>query len=311
MTLWKHTPRDAFLLALCIVQVGATFGLAAAWDGASMPIRVLGFALTVLSMAYNIIIVSHLFTHAAWFESARLNAWCSALNSINAGQSIQAYQLSHVRNHHRYNNDRKGPDGQTKDRSSTFQDGESGEHASLFRYAVIGALSSLVSTAKMLASCVRLFRVGEGEGDLLQLAAKEPDRRRKELGQIRMDRCVHFLALSAWLVISWRWTLFCYLPAFFCALALVNVQNYYEHFGAAPESRYTDSVSHYGRLYNALTFNDGFHQEHHLRPQAHWTEMPRIREKHAAKLAVPRIVSKVPAIVGFLDRRRPLLHRQS
>jgi len=309
MTLWKHTPRDAFLLALSLLQFGATLALSAAWDEASVLVRGSTFAFLVIAMTYNIIIISHLFTHVPWFESARLNAWCSALNSVNAGQSIQAYQLSHVRNHHRYNNDQKGPDGQTKDRSSTFRDGENGEHASLFRYAVIGALSSLVSTCKVLASCVRLFRVGEGEHDLLQVAAKEPDRRQKELRQVRVDRCVHFFTLCAWLLISWQWTLFCYLPAFSCALALVNVQNYYEHFGAAPTSRYTDSVSHYGRLYNLLTFNDGFHQEHHLRPQAHWAEMPRIREKHAARLAVPRIVSRVPAIVGFLDRRRLLLHR--
>jgi len=39
----------------------------------------------------------------------------------------------------------------------------------------------------------------------------------------------------------------------------------------------TDSVSHYGRFYNLVTFNDGYHQEHHLSPATHWSQMPAIR----------------------------------
>jgi fatty acid desaturase len=90
---------------------------------------------------------------------------------------------------------------------------------------------------------------------------------------------------------------------------MVNVQNYYRHYGADPEDRAADSVSHYGRLYNLLTFNDGFHQEHHLSPGSHWSRMPEVRERHRERLDTrPRIVSPVPAMVGFLHRGRPLLH---
>ena len=91
---------------------------------------------------------------------------------------------------------------------------------------------------------------------------------------------------------------------------MVNVQNYYRHYGANPKSRSADAVSHYGQLYNVLTFNDGFHQEHHLNPGAHWSKLPAVRERHRSRLeAQPRIISPVPAMLGFLDRRRPLLHR--
>ena len=41
--------------------------------------------------------------------------------------------------------------------------------------------------------------------------------------------------------------------------------------------RKTDSVSGYGRLYNLIWFNNGYHQEHHWRPQVHWTEVPALR----------------------------------
>ena len=71
-------------------------------------------------------------------------------------------------------------------------------------------------------------------------------------------------------------------------------------------------MSHYSRLYNALTFNDGYHQEHHLSPSTHWSRMPAVRERNAARLdAQPRIVSPVPAMLGFLHRRRPLLHHDA
>jgi fatty acid desaturase len=309
MKLWKYTPLDAALLALSVGHFVLTLSLAYSWERASLLGRAGGFALLVFMTVYNIIVVSHLFTHAPWFNSPLLNCLASALNSVNIGQSVQAYQLTHVRNHHRYSNDRKGPDGKTRDLSSTFQDGVGGEHASLFRYAFLGAASTLAGVGRALLSVIRLWRVGE-QG-LISLASKTPAKRESELRQVRLDRAAHFVALCLFLYVSWEWTLFCYLPAFYLALALVNVQNYYEHYGAAPGDSYADSVSYYGRLYNLLAFNDGHHQEHHLRPQAHWRTMPLVRRQHCDELGrTERVISPVPAILGVLHRGRPLLHRR-
>jgi fatty acid desaturase len=311
MKIWKYTPRDAAMVILSVAQFATTFVLAAIWQRSSVAMRLGGGALLVVMMTYSIIVVTHLFTHTPWFESASLNSLASMLNSMNIGQSAQAYQLTHVRNHHRYNNDQKGPDGNTNDISSTYQDGVNDEHATLFHYAFVGAISTLVDVGRALASVFRLWRVGERERKLLELAAKVPERRSRELRQIQLDRMAHFLGISILLLISWKWVLFCYLPAFYLALALVNVQNYYEHYGAEPDARYADSVSYYGRFYNLITFNDGYHQEHHLRPQAHWSSMPMVRREHREKLdKVERVVSPVPAIFGFLHRNRPQLHHR-
>jgi fatty acid desaturase len=232
----------------------------------------------------------------------------SVLNSVNIGQSVQAYQLTHVRNHHRFNNDLPGSDGSTRDTTSTYR--ENGEHAPLVLYALGGAVDSLKDRLLDTLRIVRLWRVGGGETRLRSLASRREIRRARELRQIQADRAAHVLSLALFAAVSWQWTLISYLPAFFVALAMVNVQNYFRHYGANPSERAADSVSHYGRLYNALTFNDGFHQEHHLSPGAHWSQMPDVRERNRAKLdAQPRIVSPVPAMLGFLDRRRPLLHR--
>jgi len=310
--IWKHSPIDAVMLLLSVAQLAVTIGLAASWEDASSLQRAGGFALLVFMMTYNIIVICHLFVHTPWFESPVLNGSVSALNSFNIGQSVQAYKLTHVRNHHRYNNDRKGPDGRTKDTSSTFLAGKKGEHASLSRYALRGALSTLVDIGRAHLAGIRLWRVGEHEHTLQRLAANDPTRHAQELGQVQLDRIVHFAGICVLLAISWRWTLFYYLPAFYLTLSLVNMQNYYEHFGGLPEDRCADSVSYYGRLYNFLTFNDGYHQEHHLRPQAHWSLMPQVRCEFTAQLdTTQRIISSVPAILGFLDWKRPMLHRST
>jgi hypothetical protein len=64
------------------------------------------------------------------------------------------------------------------------------------------------------------------------------------------------------------------------------LHGYYEHARG--------TTSHYGRLYNLLFFNDGYHVEHHDYPGAHWTELPR--------RAAPDIaVSRWPAVLRWLD----------
>ncbi len=312
MKLWRYTRLDVIMLVLSLAQFVTTPLLAHHWDHASTLFRIGIFPLIAFMITYNTIVVTHLFTHTRWFWSARLNALASALNSINIGQSVQVYQLTHVRNHHRYNNDEKEKDGTTNDLSSTYRDGIGGNHDRLFHYAFVGALSVLPQLAHDIASLARLGKVSVKERDVLDLVANSLQKRAHELRQVQIDRMAGSIGFCLLVAISWKWALICYLPALYLARALVNIQNYYEHYGAAPASRYTDSVSYYGPLYNLLTFNDGYHQEHHLRPQAHWRTMPAIRRDHHQSLnQVERVVSPVPAILGFLHRNRPQLHRIS
>jgi fatty acid desaturase len=54
-------------------------------------------------------------------------------------------------------------------------------------------------------------------------------------------------------------------------------------------------------------FGDGYHQEHHSRPQAHW-RLPLATRWKDKLVAAGRIVF-LPGILGFLPVNRPLLHR--
>ncbi|RSM58020.1 fatty acid desaturase [Actinoplanes sp. ATCC 53533] len=301
--LWRNSPADAILLGLCIAQFAVTIALAALTPAGLWPR--LGSAVLVTAMiTYSVLIVNHMFVHQPWFNDARLNGIVSLVMSANIAQSAQAYHLSHVRNHHRYNNDRKR-DGTTADFSSTYRYSRDDDHAPLWRYLAYSLVASIQEFAVTWASLRRLGGVGPRETTLRGLASRNPGRRAAELGQLRYDRLaqVAFTVLLA--VLSWQWVLLCYLPSVAIAFTLVNVQNYYRHFGAEPDSRYANSVSYYSRLYNRLTFNDGYHQEHHLRPTAHWTRLREVAAQYQERLdEAGRVVSPVPPVVGFLDTGR-------
>lgn len=99
------------------------------------------------------------------------------------------------------------------------------------------------------------------------------------------------LVLGAWLLVAaWmpHYLIGSYLPGWLTGLALCQLQGHFEHVRG--------TLSHYGRLYNWLFFNDGFHAEHHAQPGRHWTQL--------AQLKVPADVtrrSRWPAVLRWMD----------
>jgi fatty acid desaturase len=95
--------------------------------------------------------------------------------------------------------------------------------------------------------------------------------------------------LSLWgalLIFAPSFTLTTYLPGYLFGLGLCWLQGHYEHADG--------TTSHYGRLYNLLFFNDGYHVEHHARPGMHWRELP--REK-----ATEKSLSHYPPVLRWLQ----------
>lgn len=90
-----------------------------------------------------------------------------------------------------------------------------------------------------------------------------------------------------------------YLPGYALGLDLCWLQGHFEHVGG--------TTSHYGRLYNWLFFNDGYHVEHHLRPGEHWSRLPGRPFAGARGSRWPPVLrwidSAVPAALEWLERR--------
>jgi fatty acid desaturase len=88
-----------------------------------------------------------------------------------------------------------------------------------------------------------------------------------------------------------------YLPGYVLGLTLCAIHGYYEHAGG--------TTSYYGRLYNVLCFNDGYHVEHHRHPSAAWSTLPRYRESSSP-------ASAWPAPLRWLEMKaRNVRHRNS
>jgi hypothetical protein len=77
-----------------------------------------------------------------------------------------------------------------------------------------------------------------------------------------------------------------YVPGYLAGLVMCAIHGHYEHAQA--------TTSHYGRLYNVLCFNDGFHVEHHQFPGVHWSELP-------SRIQIGARSSPWPALVRWLD----------
>ena len=98
------------------------------------------------------------------------------------------------------------------------------------------------------------------------------------------------LVLSLWATLAYlqpRFFLMAYLPGYLAGLALCAAQGYWEHALGEP-------TSHYGRIYNSLCFNDGYHAEHHAHPGVHWTALPHRIEPGA-------VTSRWPPLLRWLD----------
>ena len=253
---FAHDHRDGVLVVLAILQFGllvcgiATLGNVAWWIS-----LVLGLA-SVFLMCTNFQCIAHNFIHNPFFKDKKANIAFSMLNSILIGGSRTLYRFHHL-NHHRYNNDLPDPvDGKAKDYSSTWQYGDPPvSEESLLTYALLG-----------------YFRT-----DFKKLIASA--RRRHLLGRVFLEYLLLGLLIVVSLSTNWRGVVYFYAPVWLLGNIAAVAENYLEHYGAAPGDRQRDSVSSYGRCYNLIWFNNGYHQEHHFKPQVHWTSVPELKNE--------------------------------
>jgi hypothetical protein len=90
------------------------------------------------------------------------------------------------------------------------------------------------------------------------------------------------LILGLWAVLAARapgFFLTVYAPGYLLGLGLCALHGYYEHAHGV--------TSYYGRVYNLLFFNDGYHAEHHANPGVDWAWLPDRRQPAARASAWP------------------------
>lgn len=216
----------------------------------SLPVWALLICFIVVAWSYcwNMQCISHNFIHNPYFKYEWLNSAFGVLESLALGVPHVLYHHYHM-NHHFGDNDRKGPDGLTKDWSSIFRYGKGDEPENFWKYILIS-----------------FFRVELRP--VVKLTA-----RHRQLFQLFLESAALGFFWAAMGYFNLRYFLYFYLPSYYVGWVLSYAEGYLEHFGAKPGNQYANSVSSYNRLYNFFWFNNGYHQEHHWDPKHHWTDM--------------------------------------
>lgn len=262
--IWRHSARDALLVATSLAELGLKLLLLAGFAQWSWAALAGFFAVLTLLNFFNYECTGHFFLHTPFFRSRAANAVFGVVNSLAFGFPQTLYRAEHL-NHHRYGSDRRDPvTGSTGDHSSVYRFGRAGEPEPVWRYAAMMPLRQ----------------------DLMHLIRATPARLRGQL-IVESIGVLALLGYAAWVSL---WALGFLLLLSWAGSALTHVENWLQHAHAQPGSRTTDAVSSYGKLYNLLWLNNGYHQEHHYRPGVHWTEVKAVRAElppDSARRVVP------------------------
>ncbi|HXH75142.1 MAG TPA: fatty acid desaturase [Bacteriovoracaceae bacterium] len=249
----KHSRLDLILVVSSIFQwVGLLL-----WCGHFEQLSYIShaglFFLFLILFYFNPIVVTHNFLHTPFFKMAPINRAYSIFNSMNLGLPQILYKYHHL-NHHRHNNSMEDP-------SSTYLFGKAGIQEHWISY-----------------SAFSLFRDGTKQAWIQSIQKKE--------GHILAAEIIAvILYWSALIIMSWKFFLIIYLPMFYFGWFLAHIENYFEHYKAtAPSNRFGNAVSFYPRWYNLIMFNEGYHQEHHISPQEHWTKRPSTQTRYETQM---------------------------
>lgn len=256
MKVFAHSAKDTYLILMSLAQIALTVYGALSFGHIPLWATLLLGAAVVYLHCSNYQCTAHNFLHNPFFASGFLNRVFSAINSLGIGLSQALYRCHHM-HHHKYNNDDIDPKtGTTLDQTSTYRFSKvPGKEENVFLYTFGSFFRQDTG-----------FLIGEAK-------------RHRCMGVVLFETLVVLAYWSALCFLSWRGFVFFLLPSWYLGQCAAYWENYMEHHGALPGNRMTDSVSCYSPLYNFVWFNNGYHQEHHYRPQVHWTQVPTLRDK--------------------------------
>jgi fatty acid desaturase len=265
--LFAYTSVDALLCALVTLHFVGLVALALCWRQLDWRLLVLCGIAHAWLVCHHFQCTIHYVMHTPFFTVAWLNRAVQLVGSAVVMSSATSFFAYHML-HHRYGNDPiDATTGKTLDPTSTFSRGKDGRYGGLFATAVIPVV---------------MWRLDALRLRVLTIDADSPVRTAKARRRLVVDRVVVACVLATFCAID-PWFAALYVAATSLGHVYGNIQNYLEHYGAIPGSRATDAASCYSRYYNFLWFNNGYHQEHHYRPGAHWTELPTLRAELPAR----------------------------
>lgn len=261
---FANTPLDAIFIGLSFFGIAMYIVTALYFNVIPWYVLLMLGGFASFLICFNSECITHCHNHTPMFRSKSLNKAFSVINTLALGEAVTVNHVFHF-NHHRYVNDPIDPKtGRTGDWTSAYRLGKNGEVEPFIPY-VLGM--------------VLRYRYHRKDMKDVHDEFEAEVKRRGLTRQIQIELIAQklFLIFLCWL--NWKFFLFYYLPVWMVGSVAAWGFGYGEHYGAKPGNRKTDSVSSYNPIYNFLFFNNGYHQEHHYRPDLHWTKIKQIHNE--------------------------------
>lgn len=204
------------------------------------------FPLIVLARQVNL--VEHNHAHSKIFYDRRLNDALGWMCFLSNGVPLEFYEVHHVKNHHRYNNE-------LQDWSSMF--GFAGCH---FPDRPVSR-AYYILTFPLLTICSSLNEIVRAPGS------------RMFWRFLRSVVVVAALSVALAFVDPLGFVLFFLVPWIIIFHGL-GMTNYRHHYGCELSTPYNSSNVMFGLPFGWLGFNIGFHVSHHMKPALHWSQLP-------------------------------------
>jgi fatty acid desaturase len=285
---FRYSPLDTIHVVLTLTMVLAPWLAAAAWHeqahGITRTITGAGFVLGAALLGSIAQHGQHYHTHTPFFVSKRLNSFLNLLQSVAFQQPAAVYRYFHLAHHKvtiSYSTfslfEVSGLWGKTLWRRVAFTVLDP-----LNLFFLVMSVKTLYTKAAARPARPPEFKtfdayVEYGAAGFLAKAGAQPAIAHKVL--------IQAIAIAGYraalLALSPSFFFFVFLPLQFLTTTIHRYQEFCEHFGVDASNPATNSVSCYGRLYNAITFNNGYHQEHHMRPAVHWTKIAALKKEMA------------------------------
>lgn len=207
----------------------------------------------VVLLVRQVSIVEHNIVHVPIFWGNFLNALFGWLCQLSNGLPLESYRIHHVANHHRYNNHF---DPSARDWSSPF-----GFRGTRYPDRPIGKLY-YVATFPFLA---------HGESLIWFLRAPTSKTTRAFL----ISLAVIWTASGVLIWLSPAGFVKFFLLPWIVTIFGSGDNNYDEHKGCKMTNLYDSANDRLDFFHTVLSFNLGYHVEHHLQPNMHWSLLPR------------------------------------
>ena len=218
-------------------------------------------------------VITHNTVHAPMFKSRLMNRIFQVVLTLTYGHPVSSFVPGHNLSHHKHTQSRK-------DVMRTYK--------MRFRWNLLNGLFFFLTMAPSIMRADSKYTAA--------MRTRKPAWFRQmliELGSL-------YAVYAVLLYLDWRlFLLYVFLPHKYAGWGIITM-NFLQHDGCDEHSRYNHSRNFVGKVVNWLTFNNGYHTIHHIKPGMHWSLLP---AAHAAEIKAhidPRLDE--PSLLAYIWR---------